>query len=131
MSDSDLLVGSVSPLEKRMKNTLRKKRMKLIGGESDKPPMLQRYLFGKLQQDSSKLAALGIEDSLLENSFNQQGSTRPNNNERRNRYKKRRRRPVSDENRRYENSERRRRPMNVHKKEPKIEELGNQFAINF
>ncbi len=56
---------TANPLERRMTNALRSRRVQMISGDSEKPPMLQKYLFGKLQQETAKLESMGFEDKLM------------------------------------------------------------------
>ena len=58
--DDDLVVSSVEPSKKRMTNTLRQNRIKMIQEPSGQPDMLRKYLSRKHGKES---LAASIEDN--------------------------------------------------------------------
>ncbi len=78
--DHTLYETQVDPSNKRMSNTLRKNRMKLVNENSDQPELLQKYLGRKLEKEKSLIVAAGSTNpSYSENTISTDASLVKNN----------------------------------------------------
>lgn len=93
-NDADMLDTNINPLQKRRNNALRQSRMNIISGNSDNPPMLQKYLYEKLQKENREYQTMGLSEKMM-------------TSERENKQLKRRRRPLNERRRRKKGGRRR------------------------